>query len=354
MKFNATSAFLGVFISLLSYTSIYAQVGINNDSPDSSSTLDMSGGTNIDKGILLPTTRDVINVNQPAHGLLIYNDSINEFFFRNDSSNTWQSLNRLRSNATERSSYILDSLGVGKTTPNANLDVAGNTNMDGGLAVGSDITVGGGITVNGLPGITSTGPVNATGKFATIKEQGFDLVPRGSIIMWNGNTPPNGWAICDGTTHAAVDGSGTMVVTPDLRGRFIVGKSNTDGTNYTYFNDEKNKFEYNTAGKIGGAADVALNTGNLPSHTHTFSGNTNTDGSHSHTYQVHGAGGANGTNMENADGGTPNQVNQGAANNKIWAGVHSHAFSGTTNATGSGNTHENTPPYFVLAFIMKL
>jgi len=42
------------------------------------------------------------------------------------------------------------------------------------------------------------------------------------------------------------------------------------------------------------------------------------------------------------------------------AGAHAHNFSGTTAAfngaslsTGSGNSHENRPPYYALCYIMK-
>src|SRR5262245_17215242 len=37
-------------------------------------------------------------------------------------------------------------------------------------------------------------------------------VPKGAIIMWSGNTIPEGWALCDG-----IDGR------PALQNRFVVG-----------------------------------------------------------------------------------------------------------------------------------
>ncbi|MBI3796516.1 MAG: tail fiber protein [Deltaproteobacteria bacterium] len=42
-------------------------------------------------------------------------------------------------------------------------------------------------------------------------------LPRGTIVMWSGgiNTMPDGWALCDGQNN-----------TPDLRGRFIMGRTN--------------------------------------------------------------------------------------------------------------------------------
>jgi hypothetical protein len=35
-------------------------------------------------------------------------------------------------------------------------------------------------------------------------------------------------------------------------------------------------------------------------------------------------------------------------------GLHDHTYSGDTTFVGSGQAHENRPPYYVLAFIMKL
>jgi microcystin-dependent protein len=35
------------------------------------------------------------------------------------------------------------------------------------------------------------------------------------------------------------------------------------------------------------------------------------------------------------------------------AGAHTHTFSATSGSTGSGTAHENRPPYYALAYIMK-
>ena len=35
-------------------------------------------------------------------------------------------------------------------------------------------------------------------------------------------------------------------------------------------------------------------------------------------------------------------------------GSHTHSYSGSTFDTGGGQAHENRPPYYTLAFIMKL
>ena len=51
---------------------------------------------------------------------------------------------------------------------------------------------------------------------ATADEAG---VPSGVIVMWSGTTPPDGWALCNGSSG-----------TPDLRGRFIVASGDGYGT----------------------------------------------------------------------------------------------------------------------------
>ena len=114
-------------------------------------------------------------------------------------------------------------------------------------------------------------------------------VPTGGIIMWSGASVPGGWSLCDGTNS-----------TPDLRDRFIV----SSGSVYSI-------------GDTGGANSVTLTVDQIPAHTHT----AYTDGT-----------------------GTPP------------GGVGRSSGNGTTVSTGStggGQSHENRPPYYALAFIMK-
>jgi hypothetical protein len=47
----------------------------------------------------------------------------------------------------------------------------------------------------------------------------------------------------------------------------------------------------------------------------------------------------------------------GAHSHSVWtngeSNGHTHNFSGTTDSAGSGVAHENRPPYFARAYIMK-
>lgn len=154
-------------------------------------------------------------------------------------------------------------------------------------------------------------------------------VPAGCILMWSGTiaTIPSGWALCDGTGG-----------TPNLTGRFVVhADADTGGT-------------YNP-GNTGGADTVTLTTSQIPSHDHSFSGTTNTTGAHTHsevTYTTFPSGEfatiASGADIRAATA----EATTGSS------GSHSHTISGTTGATGTGGSHENRPPYYALAYIMKL
>ena len=167
-------------------------------------------------------------------------------------------------------------------------------------------------------------------EFALLSGQ-TSLVPAGVIVMWSGSVAsiPSGWYICDGTNG-----------TPDLTGRFVVHADADSGGTYA-------------PGDTGGADDVTLTEAQMPAHTHTFSGTTSTDGSHQHNSawgEIYGGPfGSTGSNQTGAS--NPDTDNQNWLTSV--AGSHNHTFSGTTASTGGGNSHENRPPYYALAYIMK-
>lgn len=154
---------------------------------------------------------------------------------------------------------------------------------------------------------------------------GKGIVPIGGIIMWNGSIAeavalePN-WALCDGRT---VNGR----TTHNLTDRFIVAAGNSYGV-----------------GNTGGSNSVTLNINQIPSHDH--GGATNTTGAHSHGYRfprLFANDSQDGTNDFEA---RPQDENNATTSTE---GNHSH----TILAQGGGQPHENRPPYYALAFIMR-
>lgn len=122
----------------------------------------------------------------------------------------------------------------------------------------------------------------------------FNSLPPGSIVMWNGTTVPVGWALCNGEKGR-----------PNLVNRFVVG---TGG-------------EY-TVGKWGGEREVKLGINQMPKHSHTV-----TQFRDCRNMRASGTGGC-------------------------WlAGPPGGA---TLSQEGGDQPHENRPPFYALAFIIKL
>ena len=128
-------------------------------------------------------------------------------------------------------------------------------------------------------------------------------VPSGTIVMYNGDSAPSGWVICDNSTAAQNAGA------PDLRDKFIV----STGSSYN-------------RGDTGGDASVTLTVNQIPSHDHNVDVLAEFASTHG-TWQT--AGGYR-------------QVHTGGTHRKP-----------ITSDTGGGQSHENRPPYYAITFIMK-
>ena len=184
--------------------------------------------------------------------------------------------------------------------------------------------------------------VSATEK----KEWSAGNIPIGGIIMWSGTNIPDGWALCDGGIYNNKE-------TPDLQDRFVVGSGNAYQVN-----------------DIGGEDKVKLKKEEMPAHNHALSsegehshkGIANYGGAHSHnlkkTISVHHRSFAG---RKGSDHPLKNKGNFYMNRTEV-AGLHFHTLDIRKNGehshkmglTGGELAHENRPPYYALAFIMRV
>lgn len=132
-------------------------------------------------------------------------------------------------------------------------------------------------------------------------------IPKGAILLWSGSPAaiPSGWALCNGSNN-----------TPDLRGRFVVGYDNTQAGV---------SLKYHTIGETGGNNRIALETDHMPRHTHkALKRADDNDLDHVDTYGVVA------TNLE-----------------AVTVDIN-------LESVGSNKPFDIRPPYYVLAYIMKL
>ena len=183
---------------------------------------------------------------------------------------------------------------------------------------------------------------------------GYGTIPIGGIIMWNGENPPtapdDGWALCNGQTVTYTENGVTLTLTtPDLRGRFIM--SSTYNEEIPLDNDDENTNENTPIYEVqqkDGEQQVTLTTDEMPTHTH--SGSTTTNGNHSHSWQhaITDRGGHRGDRILRSDRAYDGTIE----GHTQTAGNHNHSVQ--LNTTGGSESHENRPPYYVLAYIMRV
>jgi microcystin-dependent protein len=206
--------------------------------------------------------------------------------------------------------------------------------LDGLTATTAELNITDGLTastaeLNTMDGITATTAELNTLDGVDTSGAGFGYIPQGGIILWSGSIAsiPTGFALCDGASG-----------TPDLRDRFVVGAGSTYNPNDT-----------------GGANSVTLTEAQMPSHTHTGTADsTALDGTIGRTAddQLDQTGGVF-TQTATASGNL-NAASAGAINAFVTSFDGAHGHSLTISSTGGDASHENRPPYYALAYIMKL
>jgi Phage Tail Collar Domain. len=141
------------------------------------------------------------------------------------------------------------------------------------------------------------------------------VMPKRGIIMWGGEVAdiPTGWALCNGATVSGV-------TTPNLSGRFIIGYDAASANLPANSTDLTEN--YGKVGNTGGKGSVQLTANQNGEHDHGIP-----DTLHGQDYSA----------------------DRGSSRNSI-----DHDPNARTEKSGKGEAHENRPPYYVLAYIMKV
>jgi microcystin-dependent protein len=200
--------------------------------------------------------------------------------------------------------------------------------------------------------------ITATSKITTndLSTTTFNLLPRGTIVMWTGAVAPAGWALCNGQNG-----------TPDLRGRFVrmssddLGGFNVWGGNLLPEDQTVVTYDTTVAGTSrtdkrtwllkhrlndkGGTDNMALTLNEMPIHSHQvrIGGVDVLPADHADTVAEH-------HRSFEGTGGDDRVIRRRRSKDDAERG-----YRGVMAANaGSGWAHNNQPPYYVLSFIMKL
>lgn len=314
-------------------------VGIGTLTPHASAILHIeSPGGN--KGLLIPRlTRTQMNTisSVATEGLLVYD--VTNSIFAAFIAGGWRGLNPVVTEGLTNSDVYFPTpgkVGIGAAPAGPEkLQVFGNVNVSGSVTAGSYTGI------NATGNISTSANITAAGTVTASSFSGNGIVPAGGIIMWSGdvNSIPAGWALCDGTQN-----------TPNLRGRFIVGYSDLDG-------------DY-AMGNTGGEKRHAITLEEMPSHNHTYSaplqsgdhpgGNNGYDRPNGVNSGTTGSRGGlfhpaqydyNGYPCPTDEFGYP--YDDGMGCNFNYGNLISNSYIETV-------AFENRPPYYTLAYIMKL
>ncbi|MCB0480862.1 MAG: tail fiber protein [Flavobacteriales bacterium] len=295
-------------LSILFFTtSIFAQVGLGTDNPNARAVLHLFSP---DKGLIIPTHNtgsiDAMTLSPiPPNGTMVYNTDSNEVYVFYNTK--WHSMTPFE----KEHGQLTTNKGRIRATKNA-------------------------VSIKQLDATT----VNAV--------DGNGIVPLGAILMWSGRVPPDGYVLCMGgggahTNHFTV---------PDLRGQFIVG---FDSTNSEY-NEPGNLStaggSTKKGGKVGGATSVSLDLTQIPRHTHGVN-----DPGHYHQYDRQAANGERSDDDDaETEGGLVNFNFSQSNSYSAYTGVtiQYSGGTGTAQVASNGANHENRPPYYTLAFIMRI
>lgn len=183
------------------------------------------------------------------------------------------------------------------------------------------------------PSSITTELINDDAVTAAKLDDNFSLgvVPIGGIIMYSGLNAPNGYVFCDDSQAAVAAGA------PDLRDKFIVGSTPSSGsTTYPTL----------ALDATGGSADAVV-----VQHNHTTS-NFSDPGNHNHSINIQSLSIQDRSDVRNDDDKDAVKritITSGDTGND---GAHIHTFD--IDDDGVSGLNKNLPPYYALAFIMRV
>lgn len=151
-------------------------------------------------------------------------------------------------------------------------------------------------------------------------------VPIGGIIMWNSTVLPNyNWAFCDGTIRTVICDRQTVksIKTPNLQDRFVLGYNTGEGGNTIGSSTSGTDITGQGLQGRGGEARHILTKEEMPSHKHEISINRG--------------------GVEGSSGDIQGYIKTGDESDKF-----------NSSETGGELSHNNLPPYIILAYIMRI
>jgi microcystin-dependent protein len=161
---------------------------------------------------------------------------------------------------------------------------------------------------------------------------------KGIIVMWSGSNIPSGWALCDGTNG-----------TPDLRGRFVLGSGKGTDLTERKINDKD------------GEENHTLIIEEMTPHTHLYAILTGReDGAHAKQDTGYTD---ESTNKRTGFGAIGELFSLDASNQaanryynytSISGGILDNQEKKNELTSHKAKPHNNMPPFYVLAYIMKL
>jgi len=289
--------------------------------------------------------------------------------------------------------------------------VTGRSITDGANTITASAAPFNSPTFTGVPIAPTAAPGTNTTQLATTAFV-TAAMPSGLISLWSGSivSIPAGWALCNGSSGTPdlrdrfIVGAGSTYAVNDTGGFNTVTLTTAQMPTHTHTNsvstvnlDHTHTGSGNTGDNSVGHNHGVSGTTAIQNADHGHSGATDTQGTHAHSYSISLRGnGQDDTQAipsasDNFNPGltyTSSTDSAGAHNHNVSTGIqntnhahtfsvtsdgqsanHNHAYSFTTSAMSANQTHshtvtnnneggstahENRPPYYALAYIMKL